>query len=424
MIYNDRQHQVSRAELAKLRSALAATLADGNDDLNAIEADALRSQIGDIETEIMEYELLKLGQVTFSETCSLAELPRVLVRARIARGLSQTDLATQLNIKPQQVQRYEATNYMSASLARLIEVAAALDVKISESFEAAGPTSLGSIFAWNDLNDVSWSRLPFKEMAKRNWISIKPKENPIGAVRSFFTTMAGPQFATALHRKKVRSGNVPNEFALLAWQARVLGLATAFTEQRKIPSFELKDTWLADLVKLTKRRQGPVEARELLAERGIALVVERHLPGTYLDGAAMLSQSGQPVIALTLRYDRLDNFWFVLFHELGHVFLHLFDGLKFDFFDEEDGSQTDPIETQADKFALETLIPSDKWDQCLSRFAMTEEAVRIDAHTLGIDASIIAGRIRKERNNYMVFNNLVGQNSVRVQFEEIEDATD
>jgi len=329
------------------------------------------------------------------------------VRARIARGLSQTDLATQLNIKPQQVQRYEATNYMSASLARLIEVAAALDVKISESFEAAGPTSFGSIFAWNDLNDVSWSRLPFKEMAKRNWISIKPKENPIGAVRSFFTTMAGPQFATALHRKKVRSGNVPNEFALLAWQARVLGLATAFTEQRKIPSFELKDTWLADLVKLT-----------------IALVVERHLPGTYLDGAAMLSQSGQPVIALTLRYDRLDNFWFVLFHELGHVFLHLFDGLKFDFFDEEDGSQTDPIETQADKFALETLIPSDKWDQCLSRFAMTEEAVRIDAHTLGIDASIIAGRIRKERNNYMVFNNLVGQNSVRVQFEEIEDATD
>jgi len=120
--------------------------------------------------------------------------------------------------------------------------------------------------------------------------------------------------------------------------------------------FELKDTWLADLVKLTKRRQGPVEARELLAERGIALVVERHLPGTYLDGAAMLSQSGQPVIALTLRYDRLDNFWFVLFHELGHIFLHLFDGLKFDFFDEEDGSQTDPIETQADNFALETLI--------------------------------------------------------------------
>ena len=51
--------------------------------------------------------------------------------------------------------------------------------------------------------------------------------------------------------------------------------------------------------------------------------IARHLPGTYLDGAAMLSAFSQPVVALTLRYDRLDNFWFVLFHELAHVFLHL-----------------------------------------------------------------------------------------------------
>jgi HTH-type transcriptional regulator/antitoxin HigA len=424
MIYSDRQYQVSRAELAKLQAALAATLAGMNDDISKIEADALRSQIADIEAEISEYELLKLGRVTFSGTCSLSELPRVLVQARIARGLSQTDLATQLNMKPQQIQRYEATHYMSASLARLIEVANVLDVKISESFEATSPGSSGAIFAWNDPNDVSWSRLPYKEMAARNWFKIVPKENPANVARNFFISMAGPQFATALHRKKVRSGNVPNEFALLAWQARVLGLASAFSEKRKLGSFELNDTWLKDLVRLTKHKSGPTQAREMLADHGVALIVERHLPGTYLDGAAMLSNSGQPVIALTLRYDRLDNFWFVLFHELGHIFLHLFDGLKFDFFDEEDSSQADPIELQADSFALDTLIPADKWNQCLSRFAMTEEAVRIDAETLGIDVSIIAGRIRKERNNYTIFNNLVGLNSVRKQFEENEDDTD
>jgi HTH-type transcriptional regulator / antitoxin HigA len=424
MIYSDRQYQVSRTQLATLQAALAATVAGGSGDLSTIEADALRGQIADIEAEMSEYELLKAGQVTYSRTYSLSELPRVLVQARIARGLSQTDLAAQLNMKPQQVQRYEATNYMSASLARLIEVATALDVKISESYEAAGTATPGSIFAWNDLNDVSWSRLPYKEMAKRKWFKITPTEDPVSATRNFFTMMAGPQFATALHRKKVRSGNVPNEFALLAWQARVLGLASAFREKRKIGSFELNDTWVKELVQLTKRKRGPVHAREMLADRGIALIVERHLPGTYLDGAAMLSKSEQPVVALTLRYDRLDNFWFVLLHELGHIFLHLFNGLKFDFFDEEDGAKTDTIEAEADKFALDALIPSDQWDRCLSRFAMTEEAVRIDAQNLGIDASIIAGRIRKERNNYMVFNNLVGQNSVREQFEEADDATD
>ncbi|MEI9915126.1 MAG: hypothetical protein WDN29_04215 [Methylovirgula sp.] len=53
--------------------------------------------------------------------------------------------------------------------------------------------------------------------------------------------------------------------------------------------FELNDGWLSELTRLTRRKDGPRRARDLLAEHGIALVIERHLPGTYLDGAAMLS---------------------------------------------------------------------------------------------------------------------------------------
>jgi len=162
----------------------------------------------------------------------------------------------------------------------------------------------------------------------------------------------------------------------------------------------------------------------MLAEKGIILVVERHLPGSYLDGAAMLLDGNTPVVGLTLRYDRLDNFWFVLMHELGHIFLHLFDGLRFDFFDEENAGDSDAIEAEADKFALDALIPEDLWDQCLSRFALSEEAVRIDAETIGVDPSIIAGRIRKERGNYAILNDLVGQDGVRSQLEEASDDLD
>jgi HTH-type transcriptional regulator/antitoxin HigA len=292
-----------------------------------------------------------------------------------------------------------------------------LDVKISESFEAAHDETSGAIFAWNDPDDVSWSRLPIKEMAKRGWLDLNHRQSPVQAVRNFFLHAAGPQFATALHRKKVRAGNVPNEFALLAWQARVLYLAHRLHEQDAIKPFELNDTWLAELTRLTRRKDGPRQARGLLAERGITLVIERHLPGTYLDGAAMLSAFSQPVVALTLRYDRLDNFWFVLFHELAHVFLHLTQGLRFDFFDEEEGDTTDRIEQEADDFALNTLIPASAWEQCLSRFVLTEEAVLTDAENLGIDASIIAGRIRKERNDYTLLTRLVGQDAVRKQLE-------
>ena len=420
MIYSDRQYQITRAELAKLEGALATVpAAKGAEDwVLKAQADALHSQIADLQAEMAEYDMLKLGKVAFAETCSLAELPRVLVQARIARGLSQTDLAERLKMRPQQVQRYEATNYMSASLARLIEVAGVLGVKVSKSFEAVHDETSGAVFAWNDPNDVSWSRLPIKEMVKRKWLAVKPRQSSVEAVRSFFLHAAGPQYVTALHRKKVRAGNVPNEFALLAWQARILHLAHQLHEQDAIRPFELTDnTWLSELTRLTRRKDGPRKARDLLAKHGIALVIERHLPGTYLDGAAMLSGLDRPVVALTLRYDRLDNFWFVLFHELAHVFLHLTQGLRFDFFDEEEGDKTDRIEQEADAFALNTLVPASAWEQCLSRFVLSEESVITDAENLGIDASIIAGRIRKERNDYSLLTRLVGQDAVRKQLE-------
>jgi HTH-type transcriptional regulator / antitoxin HigA len=425
MIYSDRQYSASSDQRAKLHEALAAAQERVSDQLwlKQAEIDALKSQIADIEAELAEYDLLKSGQVSFSKTYALEELPHVLVQARIASGISQTDLAEKLNMKPQQVQRYEATDYMGASLARLIEVSRVLGVKASGTFEGPKQAS-GSMFAWSDADDIVWGQLPHKEMIKRKWFDVPRGANPIEKVKEYFLRAAGPQFATAFHRKKMRSGNVPNEYALLAWQARVLDRARDMIEAGDVAKFELNDRWLPELVRLTARKDGPKQASHLLAKKGIVLVVERHLPGSYLDGAAMLSDGGRPVVGLTLRYDRLDNFWFVLLHELGHVFLHLFDGLRFDFFDEESASDTDSIEAEADKFALDALIPQELWDQCLSRFALSEEAVRIDADNLGIDPSIIAGRIRKERGNYTLLNSLVGQGQVRPQLEEASNDLD
>jgi HTH-type transcriptional regulator/antitoxin HigA len=425
MIYSDKQYSVSTAEVAKLKDALSAAEGRQSDQpwLKQAEVDALKSQIADIEAELAEYDLLKSGEISFSKTYALEELPHVLVQARIAAGMSQTDLAQKLNMKPQQVQRYEATDYMGASLARLVEVSRALGVKASGTFEG-GKKVGGSIFVWRDVDDIVWSQMPYKEMMKRKWFTVARNANPLDCAKQYFLQAAGPQFATALHRKKMRSGNVPNEYALLAWQARILERARNLAAHGDFAKFKLHDRWLTELVSLTKRKDGPARASQLLAAKGIALVIERHLPGSYLDGAAMLGDEGRPVIGLTLRYDRLDNFWFVLLHELGHVFLHLFDGLRYDFFDEEGASEDDSIEAEADKFALDSLIPETLWDQCLSRFAISEEAVHIDADNLGIDPSIIAGRIRKERNNYTILNTLIGQGQVRSQFEDAVDDLD
>jgi transcriptional regulator with XRE-family HTH domain len=137
MIKNERQYKITRTQAALFASA-ASTLksADGigiHPLLHKAQIDAIESQLGDLNAEIEEYEALRESRPAIIEANTLAELPGALIRARIALGLSQKDLADKMGLKEQQVQRYESTDYMTASLARLIEVADALGVRVSEN---------------------------------------------------------------------------------------------------------------------------------------------------------------------------------------------------------------------------------------------------------------------------------------------------
>lgn len=416
MIYNERQYQSSHKQLESLSDSLAAFQTSGFDWLDAAQTKAIESQIKDIKSEIREYELIKEGKVSYSECSGLSDLPRTLILARIGSGMTQKDLADHLGLPVQQVQRYEASNYMSASLARLIAIADILGVKVRESWSGAKANSADSVFCWNSPDDIDWDMFPAKEMMKRGWISNSTGAGKTELIRSFFLGSGG-QNAPVLHRKKFHGENRPNEYALLAWQARVLEKARQEVSSGRIAEYEHNDSWLKELAKLTCHDDAPLEAKKFLASRGIALVVERHLSGTYLDGAAMVLETGHPVVALTLRHDRLDNFWFVLFHELAHISLHLFDSLQMDFFDEESKGDGDTVEKEADEFALDSLVSGSQWDTCVSRFAMTSESVLLDAERLSVHPSILAGRIRKENNNYYILSDLLGQGKVRSCFE-------
>ncbi|MBN0401680.1 hypothetical protein JTM54_35295, partial [Pseudomonas aeruginosa] len=82
---------------------------------------------------------------------------------------------------------------------------------------------------------------------------------------------------------------------------------------------------IKNLVQLSRFEDGPKRAVSLLNEHGIAVVFEPQLKGTMLDGAALKDLGDRPIIAMTLRYDRLDNFWFTIVHELVHVWKHIDD---------------------------------------------------------------------------------------------------
>ena len=126
-----------------------------------VQIAAIQSEIENLQQQIAEYDLLKSGGITFARSFSLECLPDVLVRARIASGMTQTDLATRLHLKPQQIQRYEASNYQGASLARLIEISSVLGVCV-EAFFRNQRDEQGGLLVWSREKEIDWERLPIR----------------------------------------------------------------------------------------------------------------------------------------------------------------------------------------------------------------------------------------------------------------------
>ena|ERR1051325_3646408 len=132
MIKNERQYRITKAQAAKLEAALEAFSSQSAGDrkthprLIKAQADALRSQLDSLRGELREYEDMKTGETPPPDLSYIAAVAQNLVRARIASGLSQKELAERLGMPEQQIQRYEATEYESVSLARIMEIAKAL----------------------------------------------------------------------------------------------------------------------------------------------------------------------------------------------------------------------------------------------------------------------------------------------------------
>lgn len=276
------------------------------------------------------------------------------------------------------------------------------------------------------LADMEWSRFPTKAMAKLGWIpgarDLVGRAEEI--IRNVIERAGGPEVArAALYRKNdhARANAKMDPYALNVWCWQVLATAN---EQRLSADYKRGTVTLAflrNLARLSGSEEGPRLAKEFLAQHGIPLVIVRHLPKTYLDGAALRLGDGRPVIGLTLRYDRIDNFWFCLLHELAHVGRHLDNDEGVAFVDDltlrkVKGGREDPRERQADDWAEEALIPKAAWEASVVKDDPTPMAVISLANALEIHPAIVAGRVRYEHQNYRLLSQFVGSGEVRRQF--------
>ncbi|WP_312633219.1 ImmA/IrrE family metallo-endopeptidase [Pseudescherichia sp.] len=262
---------------------------------------------------------------------------------------------------------------------------------------------------------VDWSKFPLKEMINRGWIfengnALKSSAEDI--IKGFINQLGWQ--SGSLSFKRTLSGDAyspSTQYALYAWVSRVVQQARK--KKSSLGIFDpnvLSASFLRDLAQLSWFEKGPLLAIEFLEKHGIAIIIEPSLKGTRIDGAALKDIDGQPIIGLSLRYDRLDNFWFTLLHEVAHIWKHVHN--EETFLDDLDASSDDKKESEANRLAREAFIPRAVWKRSDAYISPTKENIDILSRELKITPAIIAGRLRRELGNYRLFSDLIGQGEV------------
>jgi HTH-type transcriptional regulator/antitoxin HigA len=200
----------------------------------------------------------------------------------------------------------------------------------------------------------------------------------------------------------------------LIWLSRIRSIAEWSIASGLVTDFRgLDREIIGEVVHSSLSVDGMKGLDGLLARNGIVLVHELAMPGTKVDGCCFRLESGHAVIGLSLRFARLDNYYFTLAHELAHVFLHsehLASPIIDDLEEPDDGNV---LEIQANRLARDALIPRHEWRTCPARTSLDEKDVRNFAEKIGVAPQIVAGRLRWELRRHDLFADLVHETDVR-----------
>ena len=327
------------------------------------------------------------------------------------RGLKQRDLVPMIGSRSKVSEVLSGTRMLTMPMAR------ALHQHLGIPAEALLKEQ--NVHAGTSESEIDWRRFPLKEMAKRQWIEQRTdlRENAEELITCLMDKAGCSEPAAALYRKtdQNRANAKTDPYALNAWCWQVLAQAN----ERDFRADYREDGDQAELLnqvaRLSPAIDGPRQAVDFLADQGIAIEIVPHLPKTHLDGAAMKSMDGRPVIGLTLRYDRIDNFWWVLMHELAHVALHLSETNE-TFIDDLQLTAASDVEQEADDYAYNCLIPEETWHDSGILENPSPMAVIGLAQEAGVHPAIVAGRARRELENYRLLSQFVGTGKVRPIF--------
>ncbi len=251
---------------------------------------------------------------------------------------------------------------------------------------------------------------PVSEMIKRGWLdadNIRDVAKVEAALLKFFNVPTLEDIQAPEHSAK-KTGNDPDPTPpQLAWLHRVQVIASDMIVGR------YSATALRDAIgKMSNLLSAPEEARKvprILAESGVRYVIVESLTSAKIDGVAFWLNDASPVIGMTLRHDRIDNFWFVLRHEIEHILRR--HGKKLDVELEGAKAGTGPDipkdESEANTAAEEFCVPRARLESFIARKApfFAERDILGFANTLKIHPGLVAGQLQHKTLRFDRFRN-------------------
>jgi HTH-type transcriptional regulator/antitoxin HigA len=266
-------------------------------------------------------------------------------------------------------------------------------------------------------------KFPVREMIRRGWIEATEDLNDLAEkLEKFFRLNSLDE---PLHFPHAARRNYTSDLSTiqLAWLFRVKQIAEAMP-LKKFSEASLR----AALPKLEAFLTEPEESRHVarvLAECGVCFVIVEPVPGSKIDGVCFWINGGRtPVIGLTLRYDRNDNFWFVLRHEIEHVLRG--DG-KTDIVIDEDVGQANPDiseeEKAADDAAGNFCVPTVEMDSFIARVQpfFSEKTINGFARRIGRHPGIVVGQLQHRLNRNELLNKLKSKIRAHVTSSALTD---
>ena len=335
--------------------------------------------------------------------------PGELIRDEIeARGWTQAEFAEVLGRPGRLVSELIAGKRgITPETAKALGEAFGTGAQFWMNLEAAYQLSRVKIDATNAVARRSrlYACAPVKEMIRRNWI--KPTEN-IDVLETsfcdFFDKRSVDAKASMLAHAARKSSSYEEVTASeLAWLYRVRQIAETMTVR---PFSEISfSAALGKLKTLFRDAKGVKSIPSILADAGVRFLIVEALPSTRIDGVCLWLNQESPVIALSLRFDRIDAFWFTLLHECAHVKqkdgLHGETIVDVDLVSEDD----EPVinkpekERRADEFAAEFIIPAKELRGFIVRVKPLFSKVRIQglAARLNVHPGLVVGQLQHKR---------------------------